>query len=312
MDGALLYLIGLLTMGGIYAILALGLNIQWGFTGLFNLGIAGFFAVGAYATAILAARPAEAHLGGFALPIPLGLLAAALASAAVAWMIGRITLALKADYLAIATIGISEVLRLVLKNEQALTNGAIGIAHIPRPFEGLARPWDEIAFLLLVAGIVIALYGALERARRSPWGRIMRAVRDDEESADAAGKDTFAFKLQAFTLGGFVMGLAGGIYAHYVKFISPEAFEPLMSTFIVWVMLVLGGSGNNKGAILGALVVWTLWSATEILTSQLPLEWSTRAAYIRVFLIGLVLQFVLQRYSRGILPEKRLKSVADD
>lgn len=302
--GLLLYAVGLLTMGGIYAILALGLNIQWGFTGLFNLGIAGFFAVGAYASAILTARPAETHLGGFDLPVPLGLAAAALASGVIAWLIGRLTLALKADYLAIATIGIAEILRLILKNEQALTNGAIGVSHIPRPFEGLTRPWDEIAFLALVAGIVIALYWALERARRSPWGRIMRAIRDNEESAEAAGKDTFAFKLEAFTLGGLVMGLAGGIYAHYVKFISPEAFEPLMSTFIVWVMLVLGGSGNNKGAILGALVVWTLWSATEIVTSQLPLEWSTRAAYIRVFLIGLVLQIILQRAPHGLLRER--------
>ena len=301
--GLLLYATAVLTMGGIYAILSLGLNIQWGFTGLFNLGIAGFFAVGAYSSAILTARPAAEHLGGFGLPVPLGLIAAALLAGLIAWPIGRLTLRLKADYLAIATIDIAEILRLVLKNEQGLTNGAIGISHIPRPFESLPRPYDEFAFLALVAGIALVLYWALERVRRAPWGRIMRAIRDNEASAEATGKNAMKFKLEAFVFGAMIMGLGGGIYAHYVKFISPEAFEPLMSTFIVWVMLVAGGSGNNRGAIAGALAIWGIWSLTEILTSQLPPDWTTRAAYLRVFLIGFFLQVILQRAPHGMFRE---------
>lgn len=301
--GLLLYGVAVLTMGGIYAILALGLNVQWGFTGLFNLGVAGFFAVGAYGSAIVTSPAVEGRLGGFEMPVALGLVAGGAIAAAVAWPIGRLTLRLKADYLAIGTIGIAEILRLVLKNEQQLTGGAMGLSGVPRPFEDLARPYDELAFLGLVAALVLAIYWALERARRAPWGRVLRAIRDNEGSAEAAGKDAMAFKLEAFVLGGAIMGVAGAVYAHYVKFIGPEAFEPLMSTFIVWVMLVAGGSGNNRGAILGAVLIWALWSATEVATSQLPVEWTTRAAYIRVFLIGLALQIILQRAPHGLLAE---------
>lgn len=302
--GLIVYAAAVLSMAGIYAILSLGLNVQWGFTGLFNLGIAGFFAVGAYTSAILTAQPSPSHLGGFGLPVPIGMLAGAVIAGLVAWPIGKLTLRLKADYLAIATIGIAEILRLILKNEAWLTNGAFGVSRIPRPFGAIPRPFDELAFLALIVGLVLALYALLERARRAPWGRVLRAIRDDETAAEAIGRDTARFKLEAFVLGSMIMGLGGAVYAHYIKFLSPEAFEPLMSTFIVWVMLVAGGSGNNKGAILGAVVVWTIWSATELITSQLPLEWTTRAAYIRVFLIGALLQVILQMAPRGLLSEK--------
>lgn len=301
--GLMMYGVAVLTMGGIYAILSQGLNVQWGFTGLFNLGVAGFFAVGAYTSAILTAAPAASHLGGFDLPIPIGLFGAAVLSGLIAWPIARLTLRLKADYLAIGTLGIAEILRLVLKNAESVTNGAMGVSNIPRPFEYLARPWNEFAFLALVVAFVLGLYWMLERARRAPWGRVLRAIRDNESSAEAAGRNAMQFKLEAFVLGSAVMGFGGAVYAHYVKFISPEAFVPLMSTFIVWVMLVAGGSGNNRGAILGAVVIWAIWSATEVFTSQLPPEWSTRAAYIRVFLIGFALQIILQRAPDGMLRE---------
>lgn len=298
------YLVLQLTWVAIYAVLCLGLNINWGLTGLFNVGIAGFFAVGAYTSAILTAGPADNHLGGYGLPFPVGWLAAMVLAAAVAWVVGRICLRLRADYLAIATIGIAEIMRSVFRNEGWLAGGSFGIHNIPRPFENLAQPWSELGFLALVLSVMAVIYWAIERGIRSPWGRTMRAIRENELAAAASGKNVERFRLQAFVYGSAVMGLGGAMTAHYLKFFAPEAAEPLIVTFLVWVMLVTGGSGNNRGAILGALVIWSLWTSSEMITDLLPADWATRAAYIRVFLIGLLLQIVLQFFSRGLLPEK--------
>ena len=310
--GIFLYIISLLTMGGIYAILALGLNIQFGFTGLFNAGIAGFFVVGAYVSAILTTAPSARHLGGYELPVVVGLVAAMVVSGAIGWIVGRVCIRLRADYLAIATIGIAEILRLILKNETWATNGARGVSMVPKPFETLPEPWNQLGLMALVLSIVAVLYFLLERARTAPWGRVMSAIRENEPAARAAGKNVEAFRVQAFVTGCAVMGLAGGLTAHYLKFIDPNAAEPVTATFLVFVMLIIGGSGNNKGAILGAMLIWTVWSATELVTSRiLPDDWAIRSAYMRVFLIGLVLQIVLQRFPGGILPERRLRVAKD-
>ncbi len=299
-------------MGGIYAILALGLNIQFGFTGLFNAGIAGFFAVGAYVSAILTTGPSVRHLGGYELPVVAGLVAAMVVCGAIGWAVARVCIRLRADYLAIATLGISEILRRILKNEIWSTNGARGVSMVPKPFEYLPEPWNQLGLMALVLSIVAVLYFLLERARTAPWGRVMAAIRENEPAARAAGKNVEQFRIQAFVIGCAVMGLAGGLTAHYLKFIDPNAAEPVTATFLVFVMLIIGGSGNNKGAILGAILIWTVWSASEIVTIRLPDEWAIRAAYMRVFLIGLVLQIVLQRFPGGILPERRLRAAKDD
>jgi branched-chain amino acid transport system permease protein len=300
-----LYGLSLLTMGGIYAVLTLGLNIQWGFTGLFNAGIAGFVAVGAYVSAILTTAESPLHLGGFGLPLWMGAVAAMLVSAVIAAGIGKICIRLRADYLAIATIGIAEILRLILKNEDWATNGPRGITAIPKAFEHLGEPLAQLAFTAMVLATVLAIYLLLERARLSPWGRVMAAIRENEDAAAAAGKDVERFRLQSFVLGSALMGLGGAYLAQYVKFIGPDATDPLTATFLVWVMLIAGGSANNGGAVLGAFLLWTIWSATEILTSFLPSDLATRTAYVRIFLIGLLLQVVLQRFPGGILPERR-------
>ena len=302
-----LYAISLLTMGGIYAVLTLGLNVQWGFTGLFNAGIAGFFGIGAYTTAILTTAPTPRHLGGFELPYAAGFIAAMLVSGVIAYAIGKVCLRLRSDYLAIATIGIAEILRLILKNETWATNGPRGVSQIPKPFESLPEPWNHICFALLVAAIVCGIYLLLEVARKSPWGRVMTAIRENEASVRAAGKNVESFRMEGFVIGCMIMALAGALMAHYVKFVDPNATDPLLATFLVWVMLVAGGSANNRGAILGALLMWTVWSATEILTSRLPDDLAIRTAYVRIFLIGLVLQIFLQKFPQGILPERRPK-----
>ncbi len=288
---------------GIYALLALGLNIQWGFAGLFNAGIAGFFAVGAYTSAILTSPYAEGRLGGFELPFFVGWIGAMIAAALIAWPIGKICLRFRSDYLAIASIGVAEIIRLVIKSEAELTNSARGITNIPRPYGDLPYVESQMAYLVIVALVLLGAYLLVERQFNAPWGRMMRAIRDNELAARAMGKNVEYRRLEAFIFGSALMNLGGALFAHFNRSITPEAIDPMVATFLVWIMLILGGSGNNRGAILGAAVVWTIWSVSEIATDQLPQEYAVKAKYIRLFLIGLMLQLVLRFRPEGLLPE---------
>lgn len=300
------YLILFGIQAAIFGVAVLGANINWGFAGLFNVGIAGFFAVGAYSSAILTAAPNPGHLGGFGLPVPVGWLASVLIAAAIAWVIGRICLRLRSDYLAIATIGVAEIIRITALNFGSLTAGAIGIKDIPRPLEAWGGFFGtDLFFLLLLIVIVAVLYLLCERAQRSPWGRVMRAIRDNEVAAAAAGKNVGRFRLQAFVIGSALMGLSGALSAHYFKFLSPSAIEPLVVTFLVWVMMIVGGSGNNKGVLLGVFIIWALWTMTPIvLESELSRDLAQRLTYLRWFAVGLILQIVLQFFPKGLLPER--------
>lgn len=301
--GLLNYGVFMLTLAAIYAVMTLGLNLQWGFTGQFNIGVVGFFAAGAYTAAILTTEPSNVHLGGFALPFVVGLAGAMVVSGILAFFIGLITLNLRTDYLAIATIGIAEIVRLFLKNEDWLTNGVRGITEIPKPLDNLGV--DGTFTYLGVVLVVLALtYVALHKGHHSPWGRVLRAIRESEPATQASGKNVFNFRIQAFVLGSMVMGLAGALYAHFFGFISPEAFTPEIVTFLVWVMLIAGGSGNNRGALLGTAVIWTVWAGTDFLTSQLPAEYATQAGALRLFLIGVLVQVILLWKPEGLLPER--------
>lgn len=298
------YLVFFLTLAGVYALMAQGLNVQWGYAGMLNVGVAAFFAIGAYTSAILTTGASDGHLGGFGVPWPLGFLAAMAVAGLLGLGIGIVTLNLRSDYLAIASIGIAEIVRLVLKNEEWLTGGVRGIAGIPRPLEGLIAGQNALLLLALIVALILVVHWALERAHRSPWGRVLRGIRDNETAARAMGKDSLVYRMQAFVMGCAVMGLAGAVYAHFVGFISPEAFDPVFATFIVWVMLIAGGSGNNKGAILGAVVIWAVWSGTQFLTGQFPAEYQTQAGALRVLMIGVLLQVILIFRPEGLLPEK--------
>jgi len=304
MEQALLYAATLGTLAGIYGVLALGLNLQWGLTGLMNFGGLGFVAVGAYTAALLTAPPSPTHLGGFGVPWWLAWPASACASALLALPIGAIALRLRADYLAIATIGIAEIVRLVVRNEDWLTGGPLGVTAIPRPFESLGTPLGQIAFLLLVGAVLSLLFAAAQAAAKSPFGRALRALRDDEEAAKAAGKNPARLRLHAFLLGAAFMGVGGAMMTAFFKFIGPDALEPVTVTFLVWVMLIAGGSGNNWGAVAGAVAVWAIWAATDWLAAQLPGEAATRAAYVRLFLIGLALQVILIARPEGLIGER--------
>jgi branched-chain amino acid transport system permease protein len=298
------YLAFFLTTALSYALMCLGLNLQWGQTGLFNVGVAGFAAIGAYASAMLT-TPTGNHWGGYGLPIFVGWLGAMIASGLAAAVIGAITLRLRADYLAITTFGIAIVIQLFALNAQSVTGGAFGIGFIPRPFAGLAE--HALAFNLanlgLIAGVTLIVFLALERLVRSPWGRVLRAIREDETAARSLGKNSNRFRLQAFVLGSAVIGLAGAVQGHFIGFIAPENYLSAI-TFQVWAMLIIGGSGNNKGAVLGAILVWALWSASgAAMTEIFPPEQQARAAALQIVAIGTLMAVILLLRPRGLLGE---------
>jgi len=299
-----------LTVALTYAIICLGLNVQWGQTGLFNVGVAGFVAIGAYASALLTTPDDPARFGGLDLPIAVGWLGGAVAAGLASLLVGLLTIRLRADYLAIATFGVAVVVQLAALNLEGLTGGPFGIGFIPRPFGWLAQ--DRLTFGLLNFGLVAVLlavvFVALERLVRSPWGRVLRAIREDEQAALALGKNAFAFRLQAFAIGGAIMGLAGAVQAHFIGFIAPENYVPML-TFQVWAMLIVGGSGNNRGAVLGAVLVWAVWAASAVLISAVvPPEAQARAAALQIVLIGLAICIMLLLRPRGILGEVRTVS----
>ncbi|MFH1242324.1 MAG: branched-chain amino acid ABC transporter permease [Pseudomonadota bacterium] len=311
--GILAYLVSFAIMAGIYAVFCMGLNIQWGYTGLFNIGIAGFFCIGAYASALITTpEPTGIYaryvhqIFGLDLPFLVGLLGAAVVCGIVALLIGIPTLRLGEDYLAIATLGIAETIRLIFNNERWLANGPRGLMGLPQPLQGLVDAGDYNYLYMIIIGIIILLvYLSIEKAIRSPWGRVLRAIREDEVSAAMSGKNVFSFKMQSLVFGAMLMGIGGALYAHYTKAISPDVFTPLYGTFIIWVMLMAGGSGNNKGAILGAYVVWGIWIGTKFMTDLLPYTLKARAPYIRFLLIGILLEIILIYRPQGLLGEEK-------
>src|SRR5688572_30833921 len=299
-----------LVMALTFGVLCLGLNLQWGHIGLFNVGVAGFVAIGAYTSALLTTPDAAGRFGGLGMPIVVGWLGAMLASGLAAALVGAVTLRLRADYLAIATFGVAVCIQLSALNLESLTGGPFGIGFIPRPFGSLQG--DALGFYLanlgLVAAVTCAVYIALKRLVRSPWGRVLRGIREDEAAAVTLGKNAAAYRLQAFVIGSAVLGLGGAVQAHFIGFIAPENYLPIL-TFQVWAMLIVGGSGNSRGALLGALVVWGFWTLSgALMASVFPVEQQTRAAALQIVLIGTLLSLVLLVRPQGILGEVRTVS----
>ena len=289
----------------IYSVFCLGLNLQWGQTGLFNVGIAGFAAIGAYTSALLTTPETAGRFGGFEMPIVVGWLGAMIASGLAAALIGAVTIRLRSDYLAIATFGVAVCIQLLALNLESLTGGPFGIGFIPRPFASLQA--DAVSFNLanlgLVAAVTIVVYFALERLIRGPWGRVLRGIREDEAAAIELGKNPFLYRLQAFVLGSAILGLAGAMQGHFIGFIAPENYLSAL-TFQVWAMLIIGGSGNNRGAILGAIVVWGFWTLSGALVAALvPGEFQARSAALQIVAIGVALSAVLLARPRGLLGE---------
>ncbi|HEV3348914.1 MAG TPA: branched-chain amino acid ABC transporter permease [Methylomirabilota bacterium] len=290
------YLVAMLVFAGVYALLALGLNVVWGMAGMINLGLVGFFGLGAYVAALLARR------AGW--PMAAGLPAAALVAAGAGALVALVTARLRGDYLAIVTLGFSEVVRVTASNEIWLTNGTDGISGIPGPWRGQVSPAAfNLIYLGLVAAAVVVVVVALERVRHSPYGRVLRAIRDDDQVAAVAGKPVRAFKVEAFALSAAILGLAGALYAHYTSYIAPEAFAPLISIYIV-LALTAGGTGNNHGAVLGAALVVFFMESTRFVTGTLPGLSAVQAAAVREMLIGASLILVLRVRPAGLVPER--------
>jgi branched-chain amino acid transport system permease protein len=339
LNGVVSFLAFFATFVAIYAILALGLNVQWGYTGVFNFGIMAFFLVGANTAAIITEPPASTeyvrYVGGFGeklaflpildssqwLPFLFGIAGAAVFAGILAFLLSIPTLRLREDYLAIATIGIAELLRRITIEQRGLVNGTRGLTGIPRPLGDLVSTTDYKFVMLAVAvATLVVVYVAIERGIRSPWGRVLRALREDELTTAASGKNVFAFKSQGFVVGAMIMGIGGAIYAYANGAVSPDTFTHFFGTFIFWVMLMVGGSGNNKGAILGAYVVWGFWTITLQLQGYtpdhpgplgfaLPDAVQSRIFFIRDFLLGTLIVVVLLLRPQGLLPEERRVSI---
>lgn len=386
--------IRLLAEAACYAILALGLTIQWGYAGLFNAGIMGFVALGGFMSVLLgfpinedfwgtdlpgqlggvllkailviavvvgltqlkrfgapkrlgtwlgivvsligylwikvsldpvaAAIESEAgFIGGLGLPVWLGWLVGGALAGAVAYFIGHICLGLRSDYLAIATLGIAEIIKAFLKNADWLTRGTLTVSPLPWPVPG---PADigfigaRAAYLSLTAVIIAALFFLLHRAYNAPWGRTMRSIRDNELSSAAMGKDVNRRRLEVFVFGSVLMGIGGAALITFNGIFDPSGFLPLNHTFLIWVMVILGGPGNNLGTLFGAIFVYVVWTMSEPVALllldivrhlgdiwfgwQAPTDLDSRALQARVFVIGLIISLVLRYAPKGLIPEQ--------
>ncbi|MGU3493078.1 branched-chain amino acid ABC transporter permease [Xanthobacteraceae bacterium A53D] len=285
------YLIAIAIITAIYVLMALGLNLQYGLTGLVNFGIVGFFCVGAYTTAIL-----NQHGVSQLITFPL----AALLAMAFAWPLGLVSIRLREDYFAIVSLGFSEVVRLVATSESWLTNGVQGIPGIPKMFGNLTGTTQALAVLGILIAFNIAAVIAMVRITRSPFGRMIEAIRDNEEAVKALGKDPAGFKIQVLVLGSGLTGLAGAVYAHYIGFISPEQFIPLI-TFQIWMAIIMGGVGRISGALVGAIILMVFLEGSRFLRDLMPFISEVAMASVRLGVVGLALVLFTMYRPQGLM-----------
>jgi neutral amino acid transport system permease protein len=342
------YIVSLTLFAATYAIFSLGLNLQWGYTGLINFGHVAFLTIGAYTTVLLSSN---------GIPLFLAVLAGGGLAALLGLLIGISTLRLREDYLGIVTIGISELIRLIAQNEGWLTKGSFGIQGYPLPLDfqptyltkigyiavltiifgcanwSLLRWWrrdpqhwwqallaiggglivyvagatslytyDSRAGLMLLAVVTLSIiYVGLEKLVVSPWGRVLKAIREDEEVPKALGKNVFWYKLQALMIGGGIAGIAGAFYAWQITSVYPTNFEPMM-TFNAWTIVMLGGAGNNACVILGAIIFWTYDTITRLdwINDTLHLS-ADKMGALRIMVIGLILMVIMMWRPQGFL-----------
>jgi ABC-type branched-subunit amino acid transport system permease subunit len=296
-------------VAGIYTILALGLQLEFGFTGLLNFGQVAFMAIGAYTMAILVVK--EGLSTWLAAPLAVG------ASALAGVLLGLPSVRLRADYFAIVTIAFSEIVRYVAMNEQSLTGGSQGTVALGRVGEAAQyngqwerfQAWvqdvlhasNDVAMLVIVWVVAVALLALVWLAVRTPWGRVLRAIREDEDAAASLGKNAFAYKLQSLALGSALGGVAGLFYAWQFSFFSPDDFEPLL-TFFAWMIVILGGLGRVWAVPVGALVFGFLFAGTRFLDFA-PLSYldSAERAYVRLIVIGLAIIALVVLRPQGLL-----------
>lgn len=310
MIGVASYLVFFVTVASILGIAVLGLNLQWGNTGLFNGGVVAFFGAGAYGTLLLGGTPQPDHIGGFDLFYPLALLGGMVAAGILAWIVGVLTLRMRHDYLAISTFGVAIAFENLMRNADWLSGGAKGLRGFERPLRDMLGDGFvyNILFMAIVVLLLIATYRFLESLVRSPFGRLLRAIREDETAARSLGKNPDRIRLTAFVTGSVIMGLAGGLYGTFYAFVSPQDVLPTL-TFQIWAMLIVGGAGNNRGAVFGAFLIWAAWTASGWSLSRFaPVETQIFAGSIQYILIGLVIVGMLLWRPQGLFPERLIVS----
>lgn len=292
------YLTTLVVLVSVAALVGLALNFQWGVAGLVNFGVVGFVALGAYAAALLS--PALGWFGG--------MISAAAICAAASTFLAFLSVRLEEDYLAIVTIGFGEIIRVLLLNEDWLTGGALGITDIPRPFLSLAPTgyYDPIlsCFALLLVGVV---YLILETLVRSPFGRVLRAVRDDATAACALGKPILILRVKAFAIGGAVMGIAGALHAFYLTYIDPSQFTSIITAY-AFMAVIAGGRGSNTGLLIGAGTIMVLIEATRFLKDALQVVDGAQLSALRLGAIGFGIVLLLILRPQGVMAEPQRRT----
>lgn len=291
------YLVAVAVIALIYMLLAIGLNLQYGYTGLVNFGHVAFFAIGAYTSALLS-------LKGW--PLAPAFAVATLLAGLAAYPIGLLSLRLSDDYLAVVTLGFSETVRLVIQQEEWLTRGVQGVPGIPRLFQFLGvGQYAEIATLVVLVACNAVAIGLVTHLVRSPYGRLIQAVRDDETAVEALGKDPARVKVQVFMLGAGLAGLAGAFYAHVITYISPDQFLPLV-TFYVWIAIIIGGPGRTSGAVIGSIILLVFLEGSRFARDLVPGVSEVQMASVRLALVGLALILFTIYRPQGIMGRQKL------
>ena len=297
--GPLLYASDLIVYIGIFGIVALSLNLEFGFAGLANFGKVAFFLTGAYTYALLS------QIG---VPFYLCLIAGALVSAIFGLLVSLPALRLRADYLAIAVLAFGEILRLIVKSEE-FAGRSWGISVSP------IFTWtgSDLIYRLENIGLVFLClficFLVVQLLANSPYGRAMRAIREDEVAAEALGKDRSKFKAQALMLGSAMAGVAGGLYAQYQYGVDPRMFMPMV-TFTVWIMVLLGGPANNWGVLLGAALVQIFDRGANIAKDYFVLPETIDPSNLQYILFGVLIILVLLFRPQGLLKESTVKTKA--
>lgn len=278
----------------IYALLALGLNLQFGLTRLVNFGVVAFFAIGAYTSGLLSLQ---------GVPLFVSFALATVFSAIMALPIGLLSLRLRDDYLAIVTLGFSEAIRIGIQQEEWLTKGVQGLPGLPKLFVAWFGGDSDVAiFALLIAIVALVCWGTV-RLTQSPFGRLLKAIGDDETALAALGKDPAWFKVQVFMLGAALAGLAGAFYAHFITFITPEQFIPLI-TFYVWMGLIMGGSGRVSGALMGTVLLMVFLEGSRFVKDWIPGVSEVGMASLRLAAVGMALILVTLYKPEGLFGGK--------
>ena len=290
------YLVAVGIVALIYMLLTIGLNLQYGYTGLINFGVVAFFAIGAYTSALLTLH------GWWLVP---AFVVATILGALVAYPIGLLSLRLSDEYLAVVTLGFSEVVRIVLQQEEWLTKGVQGLPGIRRMFAFMGvGGYADLAILAVLVACNVAVIGLMLHLVRSPYGRLIQAIRDDEVAVEAMGKDPRRLKVQVFMLGAGIAGLAGAFYAHFITYLSPDQFLPLV-TFYVWIAMIIGGTGRTTGAVAGSLLLLVFLEGSRFARDFVPGVSEVQMASVRLALVGLALILFTLYRPQGMMGSRR-------